>query len=124
MASKHGTLVVVGSGPGIGSHVAALFASRGFSKIVLMSRNEQRLKEDASFVKSKAEDAAVDIVTLDLADSNSVKDALHEVDKRLDGSGSPLECVLFNAARIGPSKMLEWTPEQLRNDLEVSKEHF
>lgn len=117
MASKHGALVVVGSGPKIGSHVAALFASRGFDKVVLMSRDAQRLEQDASFVKSKAAGAAVEIVTIDLSDSNSVRDALQEVGRRIEGT--PLECVLFNAARIGSSKMLEWTPEQLENDLKV-----
>ena len=118
MPSQHGALVVVGSGPGIGSHVAALFASQGFHKVVLMSRNGERLKEDADFVKSKAKGVDVDIVTIDLADSDEVAKALSEVDKCL--ADSPLECLLFNAARIGPSKMLEWTAKELRNDLEVS----
>ncbi|KAK5171515.1 uncharacterized protein LTR77_004660 [Saxophila tyrrhenica] len=117
MASQHGALVVLGSGPGIGSHVAALFASRGFNKIVLMSRNAERLRQDASFVQSRAPDAVVEIVTIDLADSESVATALAEVDERLEGT--KLECVLFNAARIGASKLLEWTPEQLENDLKV-----
>lgn len=33
--------------------------------------------------------------------------------------GERLECVVFNAARPGPSKFFEWTPEGLQSDLQV-----
>lgn len=117
MPANLGALVVFGSGPGIGSHVAALFASRGFGKVVLLSRNAQRLEEDASFVKSKASGVSVETVTINLSDLDDVGRALQEVDKRVDGT--PLECVLFNAARVGPSNLLEWTTGELENDLKV-----
>lgn len=117
MTSKHGTLVVIGSGPGIGRNVAALFAERGFSQVILMSRDENRLKEDAAFVTSAAPNASVEIVRIDLADKDSVATALREVDRKLEGS--VLECVLFNAARIGISPILAFGAEELERDLKV-----
>lgn len=117
MPSKHGSLVVIGSGPGIGRNVAALFAERGFSQVILMSRDETRLKEDAAFVTSSAPSASVEIVRIDLADTDSVATALQEVDRKLERS--VLECVIFNAARIGISPILEFGAEELERDLKV-----
>lgn len=117
MSTKHGALVVVGSGPGIGRNVGALFAERGFEKIVLMSRNESRLQEDAAFVSATAPNAKVEIVSIDLADSGNVQTALKTVDRKLEGVA--LECVLFNAARLGVSPFLEFKAEDLENDLKV-----
>jgi short-subunit dehydrogenase len=42
-APKRGSLVVIGSAPGIGLNVASTFAANGFSHIYLISRNEKRL---------------------------------------------------------------------------------
>lgn len=117
-STKHGALIVFGSGPGIGRNVAALFAERGFSRIILLSRDTNRLKEDAVFVQ-KSSKATVDVVRIDLADTQNVRKALMEVDRLL--SGTPLEAVLFNAARVGVSKMFEFAPEQLESDLRVSR---
>ena len=117
MARKESALVVVGSGPGIGSHVAAKFVTKGFYKVILMSRNKERLEEDAEYVRTRNSEATVDIITIDLADSSNVADALKKIDENL--GDIPLECLFFNAARIGPSEILEWKAEQLRNDLEV-----
>ena len=115
---KHGALVVVGSGPGIGSHVAALFAQNGFERIVLMSRNAMRLSADATIVRSSVPEAIVDTVTVDLAQTKSVESALKDVDRHLNGT--PLECVFFNAARSGTSKVLGWPGEAFQRDLHVS----
>ena len=48
------TLVVLGSGPGIGVAIAKTFSVRGFTHIALVSRNEERLRKD--------EDAVLDAV--------------------------------------------------------------
>ena len=117
MATKHGAIVVIGSGPGIGSHVPAKFASQGFNKVVLMSRNRDRLKEDAKRVTDAAPDANVDVVTVDLSNTDDVRRALAEVDEKL--AGTPVEFVLYNAARVGPSKLFDWKPEDLEKDLRV-----
>lgn len=115
---NHGALVVVGSGPGIGSHVAAHFARKGFGRIILMSRNEARLKVDAVIVRTASPNAAVDIVPVDLTVTGSVRCALIEVDRRLNGMR--LECVVFNAARVTTSAILSWPVEELQRDLHVT----
>lgn len=120
MSTRHGVLVVVGSGPGIGRNVGALFAERGFERLILMSRNVSRLQEDAAFVHTTAPHAKVEVVPIDLADSENVQRALKLVDEKLEGVA--LECVLFNAARLGVSPVLEFDAESLESDLKVYRE--
>lgn len=127
MASKHGTLLVMGSGPGIGVNVAKVFAERGFQKVILASRNSERLSKEVEEVKAAGgSDVEVVATTVDLSDKSSVKTALGEFDKHLsdgtDGDAGGLEAVLFNAARIGPSKLWEFTEEEVERDLQVC--HF
>jgi len=117
MAQNHGALLVVGSGPGIGSHSAAHFAREGFDRIILMSRNAARLRVDAVLVQSAAPEAWIDIVPVDLSINSSVRKALIDVDKILDGM--PLECVIFNAANSSKSDMLSFSAEDLQRDLHV-----
>ncbi|EKG18403.1 Short-chain dehydrogenase/reductase SDR, partial [Macrophomina phaseolina MS6] len=116
-SSNHGALVVVGSGPGIGVHVAAAFASHGFKKIILLSRNAERLLQDADAVKKKSNSAAcVHTISTDIADSAKLQQSLAEVDRLLDDT-TPLECVLFNAARVDLSKLLEFPVSEVEADL-------
>ena len=117
--SLHGGLIVVGSGPGVGAHVATAFGQHGFRKIVLMSRNANRLRDDAFLVKTAAPRTTVDVVTLDLAEFESVEAHLEEARRRL--GEVPLECIFFNAARAGRSKLLEWPVVDLNRDLQVSQ---
>ncbi|KAH0381473.1 NAD(P)-binding protein, partial [Aureobasidium melanogenum] len=118
MAGSRGALVVFGSGPGIGRNVAAVFAERGFQKIILLSRNETRLSQDADFVRAASAGASVDVIEYDGANMESVRAGLEEVEKIM--GDVPLECVLFNHARLGPSKFFEFTVEELEIDLQVS----
>ncbi|KAF2992928.1 hypothetical protein E8E13_000883 [Curvularia kusanoi] len=96
-------LLLFGAGPGIGSNVAATFASRGnLSHIVLLGRNQDRLsKEDAPFVSSSAPDAKVSVVRADLSDLASIPGVLQEVDKLT--KDEDVEVVYYNAARIKPT---------------------
>ncbi|KAM3424473.1 hypothetical protein BST61_g6477 [Cercospora zeina] len=116
-AAKHGALVVFGSGPGIGRNVASLFAERGFYKIYLLSRNQERLQEDIDYVKKAAPDASVKAIAVDLEDPGKVRAALAELDSRLHGKS--LECVLYNAARVGQSKLMEWSAVNYEADFRV-----
>ena len=109
---------MLGSGPGVGAHVAATFAQRGFRKVVLMSRNTDRLNDDAFLVKAATPQTTVDVVTIDLDKSESVEAKLEEARRRL--GEVPLECIFFNAARAGRSKLLEWPVTNLQRDLQVS----
>lgn len=125
MSTPQGTLLVIGSGPGIGVSTASLFASHGFKHIILTSRNAERLTQEAETVKKAAAGAQgeirVDTLTLDLAGS---KDSLNETFGKVDGllkeSGSELEVVLYNGARVGPSVIGEWDVSGLEEDLRVS----
>lgn len=120
--SPQGAFIVIGSGPGIGRATASFFAERGFKHIILLSRNASRLNEDADAVKKAAPDAKVNTLELDLAaDQASVKKVLGQVDSILEGDGVQLEAVLYNGARVGPSKILEWEAKSLEEDLRVSK---
>ena len=123
MSSK-GALVVIGSGPGIGRATACRFAEQGFQHIVLLSRDATRLSEDAKAVKSAASTVNVEILQIDLAaEEASVRNALSEVDAKLKAAGTPLEVVHYNAARVGPSKVLEWEAKSLEEDLKVFPAH-
>lgn len=117
MPSKNGAIVVFGSGPGLGRHIPALFAERGFETVVLTSRNVARLQQEADWVQAAAPNAKVEIVPIDLADTHNVQSALREVERRLNEVS--LECVLFNAARVDHSPILTFPAEELESDLRV-----
>ena len=115
-----GSLVVIGSGPGVGQTTAAHFANHGFKHVVLLSRDESRLAEDAKAVKAAGDSITVDILSLDLStDEATIKKALSMVDEKVKQAGSSLEVLLYNAARVGPSKILEWDASGLEQDLKV-----
>jgi len=120
MSSK-GALVVFGSGPGIGRSTAAYFSEKGFKHVILLSRDTSRLAEDAKFVRAAASDAKVETLKIDLAaDESAIKSVLQEVDGKLKAAGVPLEVVLYNAARVAPSKILEWEAKGLEEDLRIT----
>jgi short-subunit dehydrogenase len=116
--SSHGALVVFGSGPGVGRNVAALFAERGFEKVILMSRDASRLSDDAAFVQSARANGSVIEIPVDLGSTDSLQESLKKVDANL--KGTVLECVLFNAARLGKSEFLQFEAASLENDLRVT----
>lgn len=91
--SHHGALVIFGSGPGIGVHVASQFVRRGFEKVVLLSRNSRRLSDDAFIVYSNAPRTQVSTVTVDLTNSADLHRALLEIEYVLGDTN--IECVLY-----------------------------
>jgi len=111
--------VLFGSGPGIGLATAKLFASHSFDKIFLISRNAQRLQEDRKAViqAAEADSRKVDVFTsaTDLADTNALQTTLSEVEKF-----GKVECVLFNAARVGPSELFKFDESAITQDFLVS----
>lgn len=113
------TLVVIGSGPGIGSAVAAIFAQEGFDKIALLSRNATRLEQDRQAVEEAAQaanrDVSVGTWAVDITDTAAYQDVLGRV-----SSFGTLECILFNAARVKTSDLMEEPVEELEYDFKVS----
>lgn len=114
------TLVVLGSGPGIGIAVAQAFSVRGFTHIALVSRNSDRLKEDQNKVldaiQERGYSCQVKTWTCDLANSEQLKKTLKEI----EGFGG-LECVLFNAARVAGKPPLEESVEAIEQDFRVRR---
>jgi NAD(P)-dependent dehydrogenase (short-subunit alcohol dehydrogenase family) len=118
---RHGALLIFGSGPGIGVHVASRFARGGFQKVILLSRNATRLSDDAFMVWSIAPEVEVSTVCVDLTSAADLKDALRRVEEVL--GETPVECVYYNAARVEPTSLLGESAEDLRANLEVSERH-
>jgi len=114
-------IVVLGSGPGIGIGVASLFASRGFSRVALLSRNAERLQTDAKSVLgavngSESHSVNVKTYSVDLADSKALERALGQIESDL---GVP-EVVVYNASHLTTSKFFNYTEEEINEDLKVS----
>ena len=108
------TLVVIGSGPGIGLSTASLFASHGFS-IALISRNAERLQSDVTAVQKSAHPGStIKAYPANVADSSALSSALDQIQSEL---GAP-EVVLFNTARIQPSTIGQEPIANLRADFE------
>ncbi|ORY16101.1 hypothetical protein BCR34DRAFT_671791 [Clohesyomyces aquaticus] len=111
-----GTLVVFGSGPGIGNHVALEFAQHSFSHVILLARNESRLSTDKEFIQSSAPSTKVDSLRLDLSDLSSIPSVL----KQIDSLAPKVDVLFFNAARINASDVLTTPVEEIDEDLKVT----
>jgi hypothetical protein len=115
------TFVLFGSGPGIGLHVATLFAQKHFQHIILLSRDKDRLEEDAAAVRAVRPGMTVTAITCDLSKLQSVRDALAAIDQVLQANGTTLEVVCYNAARVRPTDLLTEPPEEYEKDFKVSE---
>jgi NAD(P)-dependent dehydrogenase (short-subunit alcohol dehydrogenase family) len=115
--ARHGALVVFGSGPGIGVHVAARFARGGFEKVILWSRDAARLRNDAFIVYSNAPQVEVSTVAADLASPADLQRALRRIGDIL--GDTPVECIHYNAAKASRTFILDESAADLRANLEV-----
>jgi len=118
--NRHGALIIFGSGPGIGVHVAARFARGGFQKVVLLSRNATRLSDDAFMVWSITPEVQVSTVCVDLTSPIDLQHAFHKVEDII--GDTPVECVYYNAARVEPTSLLGESADDLRANLEVRRQ--
>ncbi|PNP49891.1 hypothetical protein THARTR1_09421 [Trichoderma harzianum] len=118
MASRsNNSVVIIGSGPGIGSHTAAIFASKRFNKVALVARNPDKLEKDAAFVNSAAPgQAEIKTYPTDISNSQALAATLAQITNDL---GTP-EFVLFNAAVIALTPLLEFDDESILEDFKVS----
>jgi NAD(P)-dependent dehydrogenase (short-subunit alcohol dehydrogenase family) len=116
MSSTHKTLLVVGSGPGIGRAVTALFAAKRYNNVVLLARRTDSLVSEKAAVE-QAIGTQVNIKTypVDITDPAALDSALDDADAAL---GKP-ECVFFNAARVLPSAFFEHPLTEIEYDLKV-----
>lgn len=111
-------LVVVGSGPGIGSHVASLFAAKRYRKIALISRNHERLQKEKILVEQAAlpNIAAVHTYSVDITHT----DELQKILSRINIDFGIPECIYFNAAIVRGSQLLQTSEEELIMDFKVA----
>jgi NAD(P)-dependent dehydrogenase (short-subunit alcohol dehydrogenase family) len=103
--------------------IASAFAVRGFTHVALISRDAQRLSQDEDSVLSAIQERGytcqVKTWSCDLTDFQALRKVLGEV----EAFGS-LECVLFNAARVGGKPPLEEGTEEMERDFRVSYSFF
>ncbi|UNI20145.1 hypothetical protein JDV02_006264 [Purpureocillium takamizusanense] len=118
---KDRLLVVIGSGPGIGAHVAAAFAARGFNRVALVARNQAKLNRDrAAIVEQQQEGCAgvhVGTYATDITDHVAFHNTLNRMDEDM---GSPAECVFYNAATVRPSALLETSEVDMEQEFKVT----
>lgn len=59
-------------------------------------------------------------IAADISSAEHLKSALAKADEKLREYNTPVETVLFNAARVGASEVLAFPVEELENDFKVS----
>lgn len=113
------TLVVLGSGPGIGISTAKAFARKNhFSTIALVSRNAECLSKEKAEVEQEGHAQVVTYPT-DLADLGQLHDTLKEIEKL-----GPVGCIFFNAATVRMSEVLTTSVEEIEEDFKVASIPF
>jgi NAD(P)-dependent dehydrogenase (short-subunit alcohol dehydrogenase family) len=110
------TLLVVGSGPGIGRAVTALFASKRYTNVVLLARRTESLATEKAAVEASSPGVNVKVYAVDVTDPVAVAKALDDADAAF---GKP-ETVFFNAARVLPSAFFEHDVKEIEYDLKIN----
>lgn len=110
------TLLVVGSGPGIGRAVASIFASKRYTNIVLLARRLESLKQEQAAIETVTPGINVKTYAVDVTDSVAVGEALDDADAAL---GKP-ECIFYNAARVLPSSFFDHDVQDIEYDFKVT----
>jgi NAD(P)-dependent dehydrogenase (short-subunit alcohol dehydrogenase family) len=120
--TKPKVLVVVAAGPLIGVGVAAFFAQKGFTHVALLSRNAERLLQDAkdAGLPVRADEKSITIKTYaaDVTIPKSLNDALRKVEADF---GVP-EVVVYNGSRVSFASLSHWdnwTEEDMVTDFKV-----
>ena len=114
---SHSTLVIIGSGPGIGLSTATIFACNKFNTVVLISRDGTRIQQDRkTLLDSLSPFRSVEVKTfsVDIANTKAFNEVLSLV-KKIEH----ISCVIFNAARVAPSQLLGYPEEELLLDFQV-----
>ncbi|KAK0705834.1 hypothetical protein B0T21DRAFT_299016 [Apiosordaria backusii] len=111
------TLLVLGSGPGIGRSVASLFASKGYTNLVLIARRAEQLEEEKKVVlRTVSSQVNIRTYATDVTHTHSLLQALDDADAAF---GKP-EVVFYNAARVLPSALLAHPVEDVEYDFKIN----
>lgn len=116
--NKSRLLLLIGSGPGLGRSVALCFAQQYFNRVALIARTAEQLQKNRIAVEGAAAAVGRKVIVqtwqLDVCDIELLEAALKEIN--LFGN---LECVYYNAARVGLSPLFTATTETIEADWRV-----
>ncbi|KAK3670044.1 hypothetical protein LTR78_010075 [Recurvomyces mirabilis] len=117
MSSLGNVLVVLGSGPGIGLATAKLFSkNRAFAKIAMVSRNPERLAQEAEEVKAAGGgNVEVTAYPTDLGNIAQLRKTLAQIEQL-----GPVGTIFYNAARINPTEVLSTSVDELEEDFRIT----
>jgi NAD(P)-dependent dehydrogenase (short-subunit alcohol dehydrogenase family) len=115
MSADSRTLLVIGSGPGIGRSVSQLFAAKRFPNVILVARRSEQLETEKADLEAAVPEAKVKTYAVDITDLGALEDVLNETDAEF---GTP-ECVFFNAARVQPSMLLSHSVQDIEYEFKV-----
>ncbi|KAG6367150.1 hypothetical protein INS49_001333 [Diaporthe citri] len=115
-ASSDKTLIVIGSGPGIGRSVTTLFATKRYNNVALIARRAEQLKLEQKAVEEAVAGVKVKTYAVDVADSEALLKALDDIEAQL---GKP-ECIYYNAARVRPSELLTHDVKDIEYDFKIN----
>ncbi|KAK0742950.1 putative short-chain alcohol dehydrogenase [Schizothecium vesticola] len=116
-ASTTKTIVVIGSGPGIGIGVASVFVrDGGFGNVALLSRNSVRLAQDVQTLNLlRVSKVCVMAFKADASDPEDLKTSLARVEAEF---GAP-DVVLYNASRMAKGDFEEYSEIEMVEDFKV-----
>lgn len=115
MVRSPNSLILIGSGPGIGQSVASLFATKRYNAIGLVARRQAQLDIDRKAVEAAAPSAKVYTYVADIADGPKLSKTLEKITSEI----AVPETVFFNAAVIRPTSIAEETEEAMLYDFKV-----
>jgi len=99
----------------IGSHIARLFATHSFSRIVLFARSTSNLSASSEFITAAAPSASIHVYNADVTDHAGLTTIL---EKSIAEVGPP-EVVVYNAARIKYGMFGDYTEDDILTDFKV-----
>jgi short-subunit dehydrogenase len=96
--------------------MATEFVLQGLEYVILLLRDTQRLETTEAVVTSAINvEVNVNTVAVDLSSSDSVEDALHQVDLIT----RTIDVVIYNAARVATTPMFNTAVVDVKSDFRV-----
>ncbi|KAN0042842.1 hypothetical protein ACTA71_010472 [Dictyostelium dimigraforme] len=108
-------VVVTGASSGIGLEITKELAKKG-SKVILIARNENKLKETIEEIKIKYGNEQCYYISADLSKEEEIKNCIKEIGKISNENGQYVE-ILVNCAGAGNWKFLEETSFKECNEM-------
>lgn len=106
-------ILILGAGPGLSRAIAELFGKKDFH-VTLVSRNEEKLRKEISYLKSK--DVKADFIVGDVSKEKNITDI---IEKTINESGLP-DVIVYNAFTNISGDFDEESWEHLKEQLDVN----